>query len=138
MIQNETGFAASQSIQSTRCLSRLRRCIAVFPIRRPRALGVTCHLYFPATPYGAHAPYPLNRVVFRNKTLDYFRFAMGHRISTPQPDPGFFRAAKVGRCSDILPTCAPVANPIQASLPATIKAASWLGPQGRGWVISST
>jgi hypothetical protein len=25
----------------------------------------------------------------------------GHRISTPQPDPGFFRATKVGLCSDI-------------------------------------
>jgi hypothetical protein len=25
----------------------------------------------------------------------------GHRISTPQPDPGFFRATKVGRCSDV-------------------------------------
>src|SRR5256886_9710421 len=25
----------------------------------------------------------------------------GHRISTPQPDPGFFRATKLGRCSDV-------------------------------------
>lgn len=25
----------------------------------------------------------------------------GHRISTSQPDPGFFRAPKVGRCSDM-------------------------------------
>jgi hypothetical protein len=44
----------------------------------------------------------------------------GHRISTPQPDPGFFRATKVGRCSDILRICA-YGGPIQASYPATIK-----------------
>src|ERR1700690_598698 len=44
----------------------------------------------------------------------------GHRISTPQPDPGFFRATKVGRCSDITRICA-CGLPIQASYPATIK-----------------
>jgi hypothetical protein len=43
-----------------------------------------------------------------------------HRISTPQPEPGFFRATKVGRCSDILRICAYV-GPVQASYPATIK-----------------
>jgi len=44
----------------------------------------------------------------------------GHRISTPQPDPGFFRATKLGRCSDILRICA-CGGPVQASYPATIK-----------------
>jgi len=44
----------------------------------------------------------------------------GHRISTPQPEPGFFRATKVGRCSDILRICA-YDGPVQASYPATIK-----------------
>jgi hypothetical protein len=44
----------------------------------------------------------------------------GHKISTPQPDPGFFRATKVGRCSDIRQTCA-CGLTIQASYPATIK-----------------
>ena len=43
----------------------------------------------------------------------------GHRISTPQPDPGFFRAQKVGRCSDITRICA-YGGPVQASYPATI------------------
>jgi hypothetical protein len=44
----------------------------------------------------------------------------GHRISTPQPDPGFFRATKDGRCSDILGICA-YGGPVQASYPAAIK-----------------
>jgi hypothetical protein len=44
----------------------------------------------------------------------------GHRISTSQPDPGFFRAPKVGRCSDILRICAHGAT-VQASYPATVK-----------------
>jgi hypothetical protein len=44
----------------------------------------------------------------------------GHRISTPQPDPGFFRATKVGRCSDILGICA-CGGSVQASYPAIIK-----------------
>ena len=44
----------------------------------------------------------------------------GHKISTPQPDPGFFRATKVGRCSDIPRICA-CGGPVQASYPATIK-----------------
>jgi hypothetical protein len=35
---------------------------------------------------------PLNRVMFRNKALDYFRFAIGPQNIDPQPDPGFFRA----------------------------------------------
>jgi len=39
-----------------------------------------------------------------------------HRTSTPQPDPGFFRATKVGRCSDILQICA-CGGPVQASYP---------------------
>jgi hypothetical protein len=43
-----------------------------------------------------------------------------HRISTPQPEPGFFRATKVGRCSDILRICA-YGGPVQASYPAPIK-----------------
>ena len=49
----------------------------------------------------------------------------GHRISTPQPDPGFFRATKVGRCSDIVRIC-PYGGPVQASYPATIKLTSYL------------
>jgi hypothetical protein len=44
----------------------------------------------------------------------------GHRISTPQPNPGFFRATKVGRCSDIRRICA-CADTVQASYPATIR-----------------
>src|SRR3984893_12866073 len=44
----------------------------------------------------------------------------GHRISTPQPDPGFFRATKVGRCSDMFRICAHGAT-LQASYPDTIK-----------------
>jgi hypothetical protein len=44
----------------------------------------------------------------------------GHRISTTQPDPGFFRATKVGRCSDIPRICA-CGGQVQASYPATIK-----------------
>jgi len=44
----------------------------------------------------------------------------GHRISTPQPEPGFFRATKTGRCSDIPRICA-CGGPVQASYPATIK-----------------
>jgi hypothetical protein len=43
----------------------------------------------------------------------------GHRISTPQPDPGFFRATKVGRCSGIPRICA-CGGPVQASYPAPI------------------
>jgi len=37
------------------------------------------------------------------------------RISTTQPDPGFFRATKVGRCSDILRICA-YGAPVQAGI----------------------
>jgi hypothetical protein len=48
-----------------------------------------------------------------------------HRISTPQPEPGFFRATKVGRCSDILRICA-YGGPVQASYPATIKLTHYL------------
>jgi hypothetical protein len=44
----------------------------------------------------------------------------GHRISIPQPAPGFFRAAKVGSCSDIHRICA-CGEPVQGSYPATIK-----------------
>jgi hypothetical protein len=44
----------------------------------------------------------------------------GHRISIPQPVPGFFRAMKVGRCSNIRRICAHGAS-VQASNPATIK-----------------
>src|ERR1700675_726662 len=44
----------------------------------------------------------------------------GHKMSTPQPDPGFFRATKVGRCSDIPRICA-CGGTVQASHPATIK-----------------
>jgi hypothetical protein len=50
----------------------------------------------------------------------------GHKISTPQPDPGFFRATKVGRCSDILRLCA-CGGPVQASYPATIKLTHYPG-----------
>ena len=44
----------------------------------------------------------------------------GHRISISQPVPGFFRAKKVGRCSNILRICA-CGGPVQDSYPATIK-----------------
>jgi hypothetical protein len=37
------------------------------------------------------------------------------RISTTQPDRGFFRATKVGRCSDILGICA-YGAPVQAGI----------------------
>lgn len=42
-----------------------------------------------------------------------------HRISIPQPVPGFLRAMKVGRCSNIRRICAHGAQ-VQASKPATI------------------
>jgi len=41
-------------------------------------------------------------------------------MSTPQQDPGFFRAPKVGRCSNMCRLCA-YGCPVQASYPATIK-----------------
>jgi hypothetical protein len=41
----------------------------------------------------------------------------GHRISTRQPVPGFFRAMKVGCCSSIRRICAG-ADTVQASYPA--------------------
>jgi MASE1 protein len=44
----------------------------------------------------------------------------GHRISIAQPVPGFFRAKKVGRSSNILRICA-CGGPLQDSYPATIK-----------------
>jgi hypothetical protein len=44
----------------------------------------------------------------------------GHRISIPQPVPGFFRAMKVGSCSSIRRICT-YGSPIQASYPAPIK-----------------
>ena len=44
----------------------------------------------------------------------------GHRISIPQPVPGFFRAPKVGRCSNI-PSSMNRWRPVQASHPDTIK-----------------
>jgi hypothetical protein len=43
----------------------------------------------------------------------------------PQPDPGFFRTMKVGRCSDIRGICA-YGGPVQASYPATIKLTQYL------------
>jgi hypothetical protein len=56
----------------------------------------------------------------------------GHKISIPQPDPGIFRATKVGSCSDIRRICA-WGGPIQASDPATIKLTrSHLSPQNFG------
>ena len=53
----------------------------------------------------------------------------GHRISTSQPEPGFFRATKAGRCSNILRLCA-YDGPVQASYPASIKLSS---PPPRCW-----
>jgi hypothetical protein len=53
----------------------------------------------------------------------------GHRISTSQPEPGFFRATKAGRCSNILRICA-YGGPVQASYPASIKLPS---PPPRCW-----
>jgi hypothetical protein len=52
----------------------------------------------------------------------------GHSISTPQPNPGFFLATKVGRCSDIVRVCA-YGLRIQASHPATIKLTGLLPPR---------
>jgi hypothetical protein len=43
----------------------------------------------------------------------------GHRISIPQPVPGFLRAMNVGRCSNIRRICAH-GTQVQASNPATI------------------
>jgi hypothetical protein len=63
---------------------------------------------------------PLGRVMFGNEAFDRFVSPSGQRISTPHPDPGFFRATKVGRCSAILRICA-CGGPVQASYPATIK-----------------
>src|ERR1700737_3079957 len=44
----------------------------------------------------------------------------GQRISTTRPSPGFFRATKMGRYSDIPRICG-YGGPVQASHPATIK-----------------
>ena len=60
----------------------------------------------------------------------------GHRISTSQPEPGFFRATKAGRCSTILRICA-YGGPVQASYPASIKLPSpprcWSSGCCRAW-----
>jgi hypothetical protein len=52
-----------------------------------------------------------------NETLDYFRFAIGPQNIDPQPEPGFFRATKVGRFSDIL-RISVYGGPVQARYPA--------------------
>jgi hypothetical protein len=55
----------------------------------------------------------------------------GQRTSTTQPSPGFFRATKTGRCSDIRRICA-CGAPDQASLAALSVAATAMGiPQAR-------
>jgi hypothetical protein len=60
--------------------------LAAFEV--PRAFGVTCHSYFPATPRVVNNP--LGRVVLGDETLDYFRFAIGpQNIHTPAR-PGIF------------------------------------------------
>jgi hypothetical protein len=85
-----------------------------------------CYLYFPATPLEFScsvihliASYSVIKPLITSVSPS------GHRISTPQPDPGFFRATKVGRCSDILRICA-YGGPVQASYPATIKLTNYL------------
>jgi hypothetical protein len=68
---------------------------------------VVCHSYFPATPLPCScsvihlsASYSVINPLIASVSPS------GHKISTPQPDPGFFRATKVGRCSDIPRLCA--------------------------------
>jgi hypothetical protein len=74
------GHACRQSIDSASRLESLGRlgCLAV-GISRPRLTVLMLSN-------------PLNRVIFRNKALDYFRFAIGPQNINPQPEPGFFRA----------------------------------------------
>ena len=60
----------------------------------------------------------------------------GQRTSITQPNPGFFRATKVGRCSDILRICA-YGCAVQASYPATIKPTHHpRGGSGSVWKIT--
>jgi hypothetical protein len=69
---------------------------------------------------------PLNRVIFRNKALDYFRFAIGPQNIHPPARAGIFprhESWSLRRCSDILQTCAYGAT-VQGSYPATITHAS--------------
>ena len=83
--------------------------------------GVVRHSYFPAAPFECSCSViHLSASYSVIKPLIASISPSGHRISTPQPDPGFFRATKVGRCSDILRICA-CGGQVQASYPATIK-----------------
>jgi hypothetical protein len=69
--KNNSGLSASQLIQSTRCLSRLRRCIAVTPVLRVLSN-------------------PLDRIMFRYEALDDFCFAIGPQNIDPPARPGIF------------------------------------------------
>ena len=70
-----------------------------------RAFGVFVgHLLFPCQPSECSIHLTASCSVI--KPLINSVSPSGQRISTSQPDPGFFRATKVGRCSDILGICA--------------------------------
>jgi hypothetical protein len=81
------------------------------------AFGATWSSYFPgvALEYSCSAIH-LTASSSVIKSLITAVSPSGHKISTPQPDPGFFRATKVG----IRQTCA-CGLTIQASHPAIIK-----------------
>jgi hypothetical protein len=89
------------------------------PVRVPRAFGVTCRSHFLALECSCSAIH-LTASCSVAKPLTTSVSPSGQRISTPQPEPGFFRATKTGRCSDI-PRIWACGGPVQASYPATIK-----------------
>ena len=100
---------------------RLQRIAGRSARRRAAGGRLACHSYFPATPLEfSCSVIHLSASYSVIKPLISSVSPSGHRISTPQPDPGFFRATKVGRCSDIHRICA-YGGPVQASYPATIK-----------------
>jgi hypothetical protein len=76
---------------------------------------------------------PLGGLFFGGETLDHFRLAIRPKNIDHQPSPGFFRAMKTGRCSDIRRICA-CCKPDQASLAASSVAAMrpW---ESRGAII---
>ena len=124
---SSAGFLESgKRLQRIAGRSARRRAAGVRSEGSQGRFRMACYLYFPATPLEflcsvIHliASYSVIKPLITSVSPS------GHRISTPQPDPGFFRATNVGRCSDILRICA-YGGPVQASYPATIKLTSYL------------
>ena len=115
---SSAGFLESgKRLQRIAGRSARRRAAGVRSEGSQGRFRMACYLYFPATPLEflcsvIHliASYSVIKPLITSVSPS------GHRISTPQPDPGFFRATKAGRCSDILRICA-AGGPVQASDP---------------------